>query len=265
LPAIFVGVDVFHAPVAYDPKTKQKGRKSSCAAVIVQLLRSDTDATKTKIELYTETYRKYGGEEYNLKDAISTTVGNALKAFKVTPASCIVWRDGIGDSEFDLAAKDEIAGLRLGLNKATAVGAKKTKGSETSLAYIVCQKRIATKFLSHNVPGHEDGKFGVPSGTLVQALQNITHQTFYINGRCPPNSTPKPVRFTVITRDDGLKGISLADVTWDQCHEYPNWAGPIKVPAVCQMAHKLAELAGVFVDCGETINHQAFINKVHFL
>jgi hypothetical protein len=256
LPAIFIGVDVFHAPVAYDPKTKQKGRKSSCAAVIVQLLRNSSAATNTKIEFYSETHRRFGGQEYNLKDPITTTVSNALKFFKCAPASCVVWRDGIGDSEFELAAQEEIAGLRLGLNKSVTVGAQKSTAKEVELAYVVCQKRIATKFLSHNVPGHEDGKYGVPSGTLVQALQGVNHRTFYINGRCPPNSTPKPVRFTVIARDGGLTNLSLADLTWDQCHE---------VPAVCQMAHKLAELAGMMQDCGESIDYKTFANKVFFL
>jgi hypothetical protein len=33
-----------------------------------------------------------------------------------------------------------------------------------------------------------------------------------------------------------------------------DWTGPIKVPSVCQLAHKLAELAGGFTDCGESID-----------
>lgn len=30
--------------------------------------------------------------------------------------------------------------------------------------------------------------------------------------------------------------------TFDMCHYYYNWAGPIKVPAPCMYAHKIAEL-----------------------
>lgn len=41
--------------------------------------------------------------------------------------------------------------------------------------------------------------------------------------------------------------------------------GPIKVPSLVQMAHKLAELAGNYDDCGESMNSTRFLNKLHFL
>jgi hypothetical protein len=69
----------------------------------------------------------------------------------------------------------------------------------------------------------------------------MSNQTFYINGRAPPYSTAKPVRFIVARKDNELKHVSLPELTWDMCHDYANWTGPIKVPAVCQMAHKLGE------------------------
>jgi Piwi domain len=249
--------------MVYDPKTKKRVRKASVAAIIVQLIR---DASiNHKVEIYTETFKRAGGNEYQLGDALKAVVGNALRAFKVDPMSAVMWRDGIGDAEFEIAAREEIAGIRQGMQNAVVGGSKSGSSRPVQLAYLVCQKRIATKFLSRNVDGHEDGKFGAPSGTMVQDIQGLRHQTFYINGRAPPFSTAKPVRFIIVNRDDGLKNLSLVDLTWDQCHEYPNWPGPVKVPSVCQMAHKLAELAGSFVDGGETIDAARFTNKLHFL
>jgi len=35
--------------------------------------------------------------------------------------------------------------------------------------------------------------------------------------------------------------IDLEHLTFALCHFYFNWAGPIKVPAPCQYAHKIAE------------------------
>jgi hypothetical protein len=156
------------------------------------------------------------------------------------------------------------------------------------MSYIVCQKRIDTKFLAKGIPNEPDGKYGAPSGTLIQGIQGLDHETFYINGRAPPYSTPKPVRFIVIRKDDQLKQVPLPELTWDLCHDYPNWVsiyvaggctaeqciaklfvllqtGPIKVPSVCQMAHKLAELGGGFADCGRNINSSKLKNTVHFL
>merc|ERR1711862_721912 len=92
------------------------------------------------------------------------------------------------------------------------------------------------------------------------------YPSFYINGTSPPYSTPKPVHFIMVRNE--IKGVDLkaiSELTWALCHDYPNWTGPIKLPAPVQMAHKLAELAGVMSDCGESINHKAFANKIHFL
>jgi hypothetical protein len=114
-------------------------------------------------------------------------------------------------------------------------GAGKKEAPKTALSYIVCQKRIATKFLTHNVAGQEDGSHAAPSGTLVASLQGMQNLTFYINGRAPPFSTPKPVRFICVERDDGHMNVPIAELTWGQCHAYPNWTGPIKVPSVCQV------------------------------
>lgn len=35
--------------------------------------------------------------------------------------------------------------------------------------------------------------------------------------------------------------LELEHFTFALCHFYYNWAGPIKVPAPCQYAHKIAE------------------------
>jgi len=250
-----VGVDVFHAPMVYDQKNKQRGRKASCAAIIAQVVRKDTNSM-SKMEIYSKTYSRSGGNEYQLGDALKETVAETCRSLKVEPKSVVVWRDGIAETA-EHQAKEEINGIRQGLSSLTVgSGDKKT---EVPLAYIVCQKRIATKLLT------TDGQFGAPAGTQVVGLQSMQYQTFYLNGRSPPNSTPKPVRFILIEADKPMRSVPLAALTWGQCHDYPNWAGPIKVPSCCQMAHKLAELAGGFADGGKTIDDESYKNRVHFL
>lgn len=204
--------------------------------------------------------------------------------------SVIVWRDGIAESA-EHHVSEEIVGVRNGLMTGT-VGTSGGKPPLVPLAYIVCQKRISTKLFQAS------GSHGAPPGTLVTSLQSMQHKTFYLNGRAPPNSTPKPVRFICTQIDPPLRQVPLAQLTWGQCHDYPNWAGPIKVPSCCQMyvslgsaenaacifctcsagslrltdsfqrfhrAHKLAELAGGFSDGGEEINDEAYKNRVYFL
>ena len=145
------------------------------------------------------------------------------------------------------------------------VGEGAKQGPAVPLAYIVAQKRIATKFVTRGLPGIPDGKYGAPPGTLVEGIQGLNYDTFYIQGRAPPFSTPKPVRFVVVEKDAKLGQLHLPSLTWAMCHAYPNWPGPIKVPSVCMHAHKLAELGGTMVNCGASIDHKAFKNTVHFL
>lgn len=259
-PTVIVGVDVFHAPPVYDPVVKKRVRKASCAAIIVQVFRESGNYRSTKVEIFTQAYAREPGKEYELADALRETISTAMKELEVSPTSCIVLRDGIGDSAFGAAALEEIDGVRAGLDDS-----RDGNVPAVPVAYVVAQKRIATKFLSKSIDGEPDGKYGAPSGTLVKGAQLLEYDTFYINGRAPPYSTAKPVRYVVIQRDEELKDVSIERLTWNLSHDYPNWTGPIKVPSVIQMAHKLAELGGSFADCGSSINTRKLKNKLHFL
>jgi hypothetical protein len=216
-PSVFVGVDVFHAPKEYDPELKRRVRKRSCAAIIVQVFRRD-EPNRPTVELYSETVAREAGIEYDLRGSLNRAVKTALEVLEVNPMSCVVWRDGIGDSAFESEASQEIEGVEEALKE---MSLKESK--QTPMAYVVCQKQIKTKLFAAGVNGHQDGKFAAPPGTLVQGIQGLQHDTFYINGRAPRGSTPKPVRYVVIRQDDELQEVSLPELTWNMCHDYPNW------------------------------------------
>ena len=255
LPAVFVGIDVFHAPRRYDHISRKRTGKESVAAVVVQVIREsdqDRNACPT-IEMFSATSSRTTGQEMDLGKVMQDVVRRALFELNVNPMSCIVWRDGVGDATISKAVNQEIPGLR------NVLASRAPPGVETALSYIVCQKRVNTKFMT------ADGSYGMPPGALISDIQGPENETFYINGTSPPYSTPKPVRFVVAERDEKLDGIDLSELSWALCHDYPNWAGPVKLPAPVQMAHKLAELAGSFVDCGDSLNSEAYKNKMHFL
>lgn len=50
-----------------------------------------------------------------------------------------------------------------------------------------------------------------------------------------------PTHFHVSLNESTLTRIELQQLTYGLCHFYYNWAGPIKVPAPCQYAHKIAD------------------------
>lgn len=262
LPAVFVGIDVFHAPRKFDPKAGKKLAKESVAAIIVQIIRSHDPEKNSKVEIYCETERRLAGKEMELGTVMNRAVTNALRAFKLpNPKSCVIWRDGVGDNAIKQVAAQEVPAVRTALSSAAGVVGGAGAGGpppKVPLSYIVVQKRINTKFLT------EDGK-KVPCGAMVVDVQGPDYRTFYINGTSPPYSTPKPARFIVAQNDPPMFKVSPSELTWALCHDYPNWTGPVKLPAPVQMAHKLAELAGGMSDCGDSINHRKYAGKMYFL
>ena len=55
LPAVFIGVDVFHAPRKYDPKERKRTAKESVAAFVVQVITSAKPEESSNVLIYTET------------------------------------------------------------------------------------------------------------------------------------------------------------------------------------------------------------------
>jgi hypothetical protein len=205
LPAVFVGVDVFHAPRKFDPKAGKRTAKESVAAVIVSIIREHESKPNSKVEMYCETEVRAAGQEMELNTVMNRCVANAMKTFKVTPKSCFIWRDGVGDNTIKQTANEEIPAVRQAL-KGGKVGAGAAK-VDCPLAYIVCQKRINTKFLS-------DRGEKLPCGACVTDLQGAQYDTFYINGTSPPYATPKPTRFIIAERDAELNDVPAPDLTW---------------------------------------------------
>lgn len=74
LPAFFVGVDVFHAPMVYDQKNKKRVRKASIAAIIVQVIRKDPSAEEHMIEIFSRTFSRSGGKTIFLPVASGNSI-----------------------------------------------------------------------------------------------------------------------------------------------------------------------------------------------
>lgn len=211
LPAVIVGVDVFHAPRRFDPRLGKYFAKESVAAVVVQLVRRFVKQDQPVFEVFSKTERRKAGGEYEVGNLLEDTVREALRRFKVNPRCCICWRDGVGDSSISHVKTGEIPALRKGLINADKF--------TIPTAYVVCQKRISTKFIS--VYGND----GMPPGALIQDVGSSTYQTFYIHGPSPPISTPRSIRYLVVEKDDGVQHESLPELAWALSHDYPNWPG----------------------------------------
>jgi hypothetical protein len=148
-----------------------------------------------------------------------------------------------------MTARQEVTSFQKALSTRHSQGDesnRKSRKVDVPLAYMVCQKRVATKFMTTVRPQedlllyvlrvHSDltwrfqknGQKSMPAGTLVKGLEKDIYPSFYINGTSPNFSTAKPVRFIVATKDEALQDTPLEELSWTMCHDYSNWAGPIK-------------------------------------
>lgn len=255
LPAMFVGLDVCHSPRRMrDRKFERKDSVAACVALIVTSHESD-DCIDRVVSCQVQTQDK-AGTEVNLEKLIENTIASAVSGREPGSdplRSCIMWRDGVGDTTVQSTADLESSAIRKAFEDMSI---------SCPLAYVVCQKDISTKFLAM-----KDSKpYGLKEGMLVDNLNHPDFaQTFYIHGNCPPNSTPKSVRFIVGDKDSELSNVRLEELSWNMCFDYPNWTGPIQLPAPTKMAHKLADAAANLDDLGESLNFKEFQNTLFFL
>lgn len=70
--------------------------------------------------------------------------------------------------------------------------------------------------------------------------------------------TCTPVEFKVGFEEGKIPRDALAEITYEQCFNYPNWNGAVRVPGVLQCANKMAKLFSEHIQGGlKTIKKEA--------
>jgi aubergine-like protein len=110
------------------------------------------------------------------------------------------------------------------------------------MTLIIVNKRITQRFFFDNGQNFVNA----PSGTIIDKhMVNSSNEQEYDFFMVPQTSTQGtclPTHYFVACNDSPLKKDTVERLTFALCHYYYNWAGPIKVPAPCMYAHKIAEL-----------------------
>ena len=75
--------------------------------------------------------------------------------------------------------------------------------------------------------------------------------------------TCTPTHFLAVHNSSKMPQESIAQFTYEQCLNYYNWTGAVKVPAALQCANKLAKLVGEHIQSnvteGEVLNTFFFL------
>jgi aubergine-like protein len=193
---------------------------------------------------------KYTSEarQQALKEELSAEVASCIlascEAFhtlnQTYPARILVYRDGVSEGQFSTVLNQEVAAI---------IDALAKKRVDAKLTYIIVNKRIDAKVLSAR------SDEGCSEGTVVDSL--ITRRDlydFYIVPLFSRNGLANPVHYAVLhdgSQEDPARSIrphALYALTYKLCFMYYNWSGPVRAPAPCMFAHKLAYLLGDLQD-----------------
>jgi len=215
-----VGYDSYH----------DSSQKGLAVGAIVATLNSDL----TRFSSSTTLHRNNDELIAQMKAAFVNAIVRYKKAnSQASPQRIFVYRDGLGEGQLDYALNTEIVAMQ---------DVMKTQGLENvQFAYIIVSKRINARFfqMAGNKP------MNPPSGSVVDDIVTLPERhDFYLVSQSVRQGTVNPTSYNIIKNTSQLKPDHIQLLTYKLCHLYYNWPGTVRVPAVCQYAHKLAFLVG---------------------
>ncbi|KAE9532669.1 hypothetical protein AGLY_009750 [Aphis glycines] len=176
------------------------------------------------------------GQFTNTLVRVANTLGTLTKYREKNhklPNTIVIYRDGVGDGHISYVHKVEVD-----MVKKTC---KEFNGDE--------KFGFARFFL--NTEKRREHYQNPPPGTVVDSsITDPTMYDFYLVSQHVTMGTVTPTHYNVIMdtlNETATKPITpniMQQLTYKLTHMYYNWTGTVRVPALCQLAHKLAFLAG---------------------
>jgi len=273
---MFVGIDVYHAPIKFIENQKVYKRRRSIGAFISVIYQKGGDGqymTTCDIVDVVAGKELIGRDDSGASDTDSVVsdsadaaplenegpletrskvlenfIRNTCTKKKINPTTIIVYRDGVGDGQIDLVKSTEVNQIRQACPHAKVI-------------YTVVKKRIHTRFFVQT----NDNRLGnPPPGTIVNELQHRDYPGFFLIPTSCSMSTVKPVHYTFVENSGHIPIHEFQRLTFALCHLYPNWPDAIKLPLPTQLAHKLAWQMGEATPKNPSV-HQNFFSTCFYL
>ncbi|CAB3247796.1 unnamed protein product [Arctia plantaginis] len=235
---MIIGYDVCH-----DTRSKEK----SFGAFVATMDRHMTD-------YYSIVNAHTSGEE--LSSHMSFNIGSALRKFREKngnlPSRIFIYRDGVGDGQIPYVHSHEVAEIKKKLTEVYA-------GAEYKLAFIIVSKRINTRiFLDRGRTGENPRP-----GTVIDDVVTLPERyDFYLISQNVREGTIAPTAYNIIEDTTNLAPDRIQWLTYKLTHLYFNCSAQVRVPSVCQYAHKLAFLAANSL---HNSPHQSLSDTLYFL
>nr|SZF06499.1 argonaute-2-like protein [Psoroptes ovis] len=175
------------------------------------------------------------------------------------PSNFIVFRDGLGDGQLELA-NEEISLI----NKAI-----RNKVKNGKLIYMVVIKRHGTRFAPTTPLGSPDRPvYNVPAGTVVDhTITDPSYCMFYLNSHNSPLGTSRPSKYIILHNDFGRKQINMDTIEkfcYYLCHNCIRCRGSISIPIPVYYADLCAYRSKLHLEAQYALSGVPFENLQEF-
>lgn len=213
---MIIGLDVNH------PSLNEVEVRTSVAAAVGTL-----DANFTQ---YATSIRVQKKEKIEIVDQIGDMVEQLLgEYYQVNgcyPQNIILFRDGVGFSQYDLVSSIEISRVLAVMNKLMGHGTAK-------LTCLVVQKNHRTRFIRTEpaVDELETTTLNVACGTVVDTgIVEPDRHVFYLNSHIAASGISKPTKYIVLLNQSGFTNDDLQRLVFALCVASVRSLGSISIP-----------------------------------
>jgi len=219
--------------IGYDSYHDSNQRGLAVGAVV-----ATTNQAMTRYTSMTTMHRN----DEELLNQMKVCVTQAIRKYRETnqrdPSRIIFYRDGVGEGQIQYVKETEVEAIK---------SVFKDQGLSPQLAFIVVSKRISNKFFQWNNGG--GGQLvNPPSGSVVDDVVTLPERyDFYLVSQSVRQGTVNPTSYNIIENQTQFTPDIFQKLTYKLCHLYFNWPGTVRVPNVCQYAHKLAYIVGTSI------------------
>lgn len=203
-PCCIMGIDINHP----DPAMRNKS-EPSVASVVASM---DPQLSEYAAIVSCQTDRTDAFNSNLLTDATHNLIETFYKKNNCYPKRCIVFRDGVSESEFK-KLEGEVIAIRNGFEQCGLGLQVKDRIACPSICMIVCQKRHNTRFFYES----KNGGYINPCPGLVSdanlydenkgtnSISSAEYNEFYLNSHEAIKGTSKPCKYTLIHDEIGLQ------------------------------------------------------------
>ncbi|KAK8723752.1 hypothetical protein OTU49_011539, partial [Cherax quadricarinatus] len=216
--------------VGYDAYHDSVHRGASWGAVVASF---NTNLTR----YYGQVTRHANHEE--LTANFCASIQNALCHYKEVngqlPERLIVYRDGVGEGQLQYVKDTEIAAIK---------ACFKANNFSPRFSFVVVSKRIHTRLFAEGAT--TGNPINPPPGTVCDDVITLPERyDFYLVSQRVQQGTVTPTSYNILEDiNSNLDADRHQRLAYKLTYLYYNWMGPVRVPAPCLYAHKLAYITG---------------------